>query len=1116
MNISALFIRRPVATTLLAFAILISGALAYFRLPVAPLPNIAFPVIVVQANMAGASPDIMASTVAEPLERRLGTIADVSELTSINYVGSSMIVIVFGLNRDINGAARDVEAAIQAARADLPTTLRSNPTYRQYNPADAPIMVLALTSDTLTKAQLYDSADSVIQQQLSQINGVGQITVGGGALPSVRVELQPGKLNSYGIGLEDVRASISAANADSAKGHLDTGDQRYIVTSNDQITHAAPYRDLVIAYRNGSPVQLRDVASVRDSNENIRNAGLFNGKSAILVIVYPMPGSNVVKTVQQIRKVLPSIEATLPSSVHVNVALDRSESVRSSVGDTERTLFIAMLLVVGVVFIFLQSPRATLVPAVALPLSIIGTFGPMYLLGYSIDNLSLMALTIGTGFVVDDAVVVLENIVRHMELGLSPKDAALKGSGEVGFTVISMSISLIAVFLPIMLMPGVVGLLFHEFAVTLSIAILISLVISLTVTPAMCAYALSRENAGHAKWRWAAWIERQFERFKAMYSRSLAAVLDHSLLVILLLAGLLVGNVFLFKLVPTTFFPEQDTGILIGQIIADQSISFTAMQKKLVQLQAIVQKDPAVQSVAGFTGGRALNMANVFIELKPLAQRHATATEVVNRLRPRLNAVSGARLFIQAQQDLRIGGRQSAAEYQYTLTSDDSAALFKWTPLLVAALAKRHGQLLDVNSDLQQNGLQTYLKISRSTAARYGFQPNQIDNVLYDAFGQRTVSTIYNPLNQYFVVMEVAPEYWQYPQTLDQIYLSTAAGNASGTDSTQMPAGTVSGVPSFSAASVNTPAASGNTNALNSNAQANATTNSIANSKGGSSTGSADSTSAETMVPLGALATWSNSHTATQVNHQSGLVAATISFNLPAGGSLSQAAQAIDETSREIGMPSTVHGAFAGAAAAYSQSMGTVPLLVIAALFVVYIVLGVLYESSIHPLTILSTLPSAGIGATLALLIFGTPFSVIAMIGIILLIGIVKKNGIMMVDVAIQLQRQENKSARDAIHDAAVIRLRPIMMTTFAAVLGAVPLAIGIGQGASLRQPLGITVMGGLILSQLFTLYTTPVIYLYLDRLRARLVRWSANLPWNRSAAGPAQAGSAGPSDTKA
>jgi multidrug efflux pump len=1105
LNIPALFIRRPVATTLLAIAILLSGVLAYFRLPVAPLPNVAYPVIVVQASMAGASPDIMASTVAEPLERRLGTIADVSELTSISSVGSSMIIVVFGLNRDINGAARDVEAAIQAARADLPTTLRSNPKYREYNPADAPVMVLALTSDTLTKAQLYDSADSVIQQQLSQVQGVGQITLGGGALPSVRVELQPGKLNSYGIGLEDVRAAISAANADSAKGHLDIGSQRYIVLSNDQITHAAPYRNLVIAYRHGAPVLLRDVADVRDSNENIRNAGLFNGKSAVLVIVYPMPGSNVVKTVQQIRSVLPAIEATLPSSVHVNVAIDRSESVRASVTDTERTLFIAMLLVVGVVFIFLQSPRATLVPAVALPLSVIGTFGPMYLLGYSIDNLSLMALTVGTGFVVDDAVVVLENVVRHLEAGMSPREAAIKGSGEVAFTVVSMSLSLIAVFLPILLMPGIVGLLFHEFAVTLSIAILISLVISLTVTPAMCAYALSRQHAGHSQRRWARWTERQFERFKNAYARSLTLVLDHSLLVILVLGALLVLNVFLFRLLPATFFPEQDTGILIGQIIADQSISFPAMKQKLAQLQAIVQKDPAVQSVAGFTGGRALNTANVFIELKPLAERHVSATEVVNRLRPKLDAVSGARLFLQAQQDLRIGGRQSAAEYQYTLTSDDAAALYKWTPKLVTALGKHRDAVLDVNSDLQQHGLQTYLTYSRTTAARYGFEPNQLDSVLYDAFGQRTVSTIYNALNQYFVVMEVAPEYWQYPQALDRIYASTAAGNPAGTAQTQMPGSTVKGTATRETGT--------STNALNANAQANATTNSISNSRGGSSTGSADSTSAETMVPLLAMMHASNSHTATQVNHQSGLVAGTISFNLPTGGSLSKAAVAIQQAEREIGMPANVHGAFAGAAQAFAQSMGTIPLLILAALFVVYTVLGVLYESAVHPLTILSTLPSAGIGATLAMLIFGTPFSVIAMIGIILLIGIVKKNGIMMVDVAIVLQRTEGMNARDAIHEAAVVRLRPIMMTTAAAVLGAVPLAVGIGQGASLRQPLGITVMGGLILSQLFTLYTTPVIYLYLDRLRGRLARWSATLPWNRQ---PPQAGEPGQPDTKA
>ncbi|CAM2155345.1 MULTISPECIES: efflux RND transporter permease subunit [Paraburkholderia] len=1099
MNLSALFIRRPVATSLLAIAILLAGTLAFFRLPVAPLPNIAYPVIVVQANMAGASPETMASTVAEPLERRLGTIADVSQLTSINNVGSSLIVVVFGLNRDINGAARDVEAAIQAARADLPTTLRSNPTYRQYNPASAPIMVLALTSDTLTKAQLYDSADSVIMQQLSQVDGVGQITLGGGALPSVRVELQPGKLNSYGIGLEDVRAAIGAANANSAKGHLDQGDQRFVVTSNDQISNAAPFRDVVIAYRDGAPVYLRDVGTVRDSNENIRNAGLYNGKSAVLVIVYPMPGSNVVKTVQQIQARLPNIEAALPATIKVNVAVDRSESVRASVADTERTLFIAVLLVIGVVFVFLLSPRATLIPAVALPLSIIGTFGPMYLLGYSIDSLSLMALTIGTGFVVDDAVVVLENIVRHIEAGLDPKEAALRGSAEVGFTVLSMSLSLIAVFLPILLMPGIVGLLFHEFAMTLSIAILISLIVSLTVTPAMCAYVLKREQVHKEPSRAAKWIDAQFERFKQFYSHSLNVALDHAKLVIFLLFALLVGNVFLARLLSGTFFPEQDTGILIGQIIADQSISFTAMEKKLAQLQEIVQQDPAVASVAGFTGGRALNTANVFIELKPLAQRKLSASEVVNRLRPKLNGVSGARLFLQAQQDLQIGGRQSAAEYQYTLTSDDADALFKWVPKLVTELNKHRGAIMDVNSDLQQNGLQTYVTVNRQTAKRYGFDPNQVDSVLYDAFGQRTVSTIYNPINQYFVVMEVAPEYWQYPQSFDRIYLSTAAGNASGSASTQMSSSTVSGVTAYSAIT-STSTSSSSTNALNADAVANQQNNSIANSKGGSSSGSADSTAAETMVPVTAMMNWSVSHTATQVNHQSGQVAGTISFNLPTGGSLSEAGKIIEQAERDIGMPAAIHGEFAGAAQAYAQSMGTVPLLILAALVVVYIVLGVLYENTIHPLTILSTLPSAGIGAILAMLIFGTPFSVIAMIGIILLIGIVKKNGIMMVDVAIQNQRNLGMDARSAIHDAAVVRLRPIMMTTFAAVLGAVPLAVGIGQGASLRQPLGVTVMGGLLLSQVFTLYTTPVIYLFLDRLRARLARWAARLPWNRQA----------------
>jgi multidrug efflux pump len=1100
MNIPGLFIRRPVATTLLAVAMLLSGLLAYFHLPVAPLPNITFPVIVVQANMAGASPDIMASTVAAPLERRLGTIADVTELTSQSSVGSAVIVVQFGLNRDVNGAARDVQAAIQASRADLPTTLRNNPTYREYNPADSPIMVLALTSHTLTRAQLYDSADSVIQQQLSQVNGVGQITLGGSALPSVRVELEPDRLNSYGIGLEDVRAAISSANANSVKGHIDENDQRYEVLSNDQINKAAPYRDLVVAYRNNSPVLLRDVAEVQDSAENIRNAGLYNGQDAVLVIVFPLPGSNIVSTVAQIRKSLPGIEATLPRNVHIGIAVDRSQSVNAAVNDTERTLILAVLLVIGVVYMFLQSPRAILVPAVALPLSIIGTFGPMYLMGYSIDNLSLMALTIGTGFVVDDAVVVLENIVRHVEAGMDVREAAMVGSAEVSFTVISMSLSLIAVFLPILLMPGIIGLLFHEFAVTLSVAILLSLVISLTVTPTMAAYVLRRE-ALHSKARWALWYERQFDRFRKAYSRSLTAVLDHALLVGLTLIGLIVLNVFLVRLVPSTFFPEQDNGILLGQIIADQSISFQAMEKKLAQLQAIVKKDPAVASVAGFTGGRALNTANVYIELKPLAQRKLSAAQVVDRLRPQLNAVSGAKLFLQAAQDLHIGGRQSASEYQYTLTSDDANALFTWIPRLVTVLAKYRDKLTDVNSDLQQNGLQIYVNIDRPTAARYGFAPNQIDSVLYDAFGQRTVSTVYNPLNQYYVVMEVAPKYWQYPQMLEHIRFSTAAGNATGTQQTQMSKALVKGVAGVTAVTSAEGAAS-NTNALNADAEANQLTNAISNARGGSSSGSADSTAAETMVPFPALATYISNHTATQVSHQGGLVAATISFNLPPGGSLSDALAAISQAAQELGMPASIHGATAGAAQVYAQSMSTMPLLILAALAAVYIVLGILYEHTVHPITILSTLPSAGIGATLALLIFNTPFSVIALIGIILLIGIVKKNAIMMIDVAIHLRRDEGMAPQDAIHEAAIVRLRPIMMTTAAAVLGAVPLAVGFGQGASLRQPLGITVMGGLILSQVFTLYTTPVIYLYLDRLGVRLSRWSRSLPWNQSEAG--------------
>ena len=1105
MNIPALFIRRPVATSLLAIAIALSGLLAYLHMPVAPLPNITFPVVVVQASMAGASPEIMASTVAEPLERRLATISGVTTITSQNSVGSALVVVQFSLSRDINGAARDVEAAIQAARADLPTTLRGNPTYRKYNPAESPILILSLTSRTLTTAQLYDSADTVIQQQLSQVTGVGQIQLAGSALPSVRVEIEPDKLSKYGIGLEDVRAAIASANADSAKGYIDQGEQRYEVLSNDQATKAADYRNLVIAYRGGSAVLLHDVAAVVDSNENIRNAGLYNGLPTVGVIVYPIPGANIIKTVESIKKVLPAVQATLPANMELHLALDRSQSVTAAVGDTERSLMIAVVLVIGVVYAFLQSPRATLIPAVVLPLSIVGTFGPMYLLGYSIDNLSLMSLTIATGFVVDDAVVVLENVVRHIESGKAVREAALLGSAEVSFTVISMTLSLIAVFIPILLMPGVVGLLFHEFAVTLSIALLISLVVSLTVTPTMCAYLLKRGTGLHSQARWALWVDGQFERFKAMYARSLTKVLDHALLVGLSLVGMIVLNVLLLRFLSATFFPEQDNGLLMGQIIADQSISFQAMQKKLTQLQQIVQTDPAVSSVIGFTGTRALNQANVFVALKPLGQRRLSADQVVQRLRPKLNKVSGARLFLQAVQDLHIGGRQSAAEYQYTLTSDNPGALYEWTPKLVDALGQEHDAIVDVNSDLQQHGLQTYVTIDRGTAMRYGFAPNQIDSVLYDAFGQRTVTTIFNPFNQYYVVMEVAPKYWQFPQMLERTYLSTAAGNPSGSAQTQAQPGTVSGITPYAAISSASTTPSG-TNALNSNAQANAVTNSISNSKGGTSTGSADSTAAENMVPLRAFATYVNNHTATQVNHQSGMVAATLSFNLPPGGSLSKASAAIEQAMRDLRIPASIRGSFAGAGAVYAQSMGTMPLLILAALGAVYIVLGILYENTIHPITILSTLPSAGIGATLALLIFGTPFSVIALIGIILLIGIVKKNAIMMIDVAIHHERAGGIDPKQAIHEAAVLRLRPILMTTAAAVLGALPLAIGIGQGASLRQPLGITVMGGLILSQVFTLYTTPVIYLALDRLRLVIRRRTAGMSFRRDPGSGARA----------
>ncbi len=1081
MNISAVFIRRPVATTLLTLGIALSGILAFYKLPVAPLPPIAFPTIQVHANMAGASPDTMAATVAAPLERRLGVISDVTEMTSDSGVGTTRITVQFGLDRDIDGAARDVEAAIQAARADLPTALRSNPTYRKFNPADAPILILALTSDTLNQGQLYDSADTLLQQQYSQISGVGNVELGGSALPAVRVELEPGLLFNYGIGLEDVRAALAAANANSPKGYFNAGDQRLQIYTNDQATRADEYRNIVVAYRNGSAVYLHNVADVQDSVENVQNAGLFNGKPAVLVILHPSPGANIIETVNEAKAALPQLRAALPPTIQLSVAMDRSQSIRAALSDTERALFIAVLLVIGVVFVFLRSSSAMFIPGIAVPISIIGTFGPMYLLGFSLDNLSLMALTIATGFVVDDAVVVVENTTRHLDAGVPRLQAALRGSAEVSFTVLSMSLSLIAVFLPILLMPGIVGRLFREFSETLAITILISLVVSQTTTPMMCALFL---QPGHTAGRPPGLLKRKlesgFETMLAFYEKSLRWALRHARLVGFILIVTVVLNIFLFVIVPKGFFPEQDNGLVIGTIRADQGISFERMKQKLEQLQSIVQRDPGVATVAGFTGGRSTNSGFMFITLKPLENRHASAAQIVGRLRRPLAVIPGVRLFMVPAQDLRVGGRMSASEYQYTLQSSDSEALYAWIPKIVEAL-NADGKLVDVNSDLQQGGLETDLQINRTVASRLGITPSQIDNTLYDAYGQRQVSTIYRALNQYHVVMELAPQYLRTPDMLKEIHISTSGGRASGTAQTNAPAGTV-------VASTHTPSAAGLVTSVALDSATNQAINSIATSgRASASSGSSVSTHQEVMVPLAAVASYKPGNTPISVNHQSGLLAATISFNLPPGMALGQAAQEIQNTMSRIDVPLSIQGSFAGTAAAFKSSLESEPLLIIAALAAVYIVLGILYESTIHPITILSTIPSAGIGALLLLLMLNMPLTIIALIGVILLIGIVKKNAILMIDFALQLERGENLLPEEAIFKAAILRFRPIMMTTFAALLGALPLAIGVGQGASLRQPLGITIIGGLVVSQVLTLYTTPVVYLFLDRLGTRL-----------------------------
>ena len=1106
MNLSEPFIRRPVATTLLTIGLLLAGLIAYVRLPVAPLPQVDFPVIMVQAQMAGASPETMATTVAAPLERRLGVIADVNEMTSTSSQGTVRIILMFGLNRDIDGAARDVQAAINAARADLPTSLRTNPTYRKFNPADAPILILGLTSDTLTPGQLYDSAATVVQQRMSQIEGVGNVDIGGSSLPAVRVELDPTALFHYGIGLEGIRAGLASANANSPKGDIVAGDRRYQLYANDQGRQASDYRDIVVAYRNGAAVRLSDVGEVVDSVEDKRNLGLVDGKPGVILFIYKQPGSNVVETVERVRAAIPQVKAALPGDIDLDISGDRSATIRASLATTEETLVIAILLVVFVTYVFLRSWRATLIPAVAVPISIVGTFAAMWMLDYSLDILSLMALIIATGFVVDDAIVVLENIQRHIEMGKPRVEAALIGAREVGFTVVSMSLSLIAVFLPILLMGGIVGRLFQEFAVTLSMAILVSLVLSLTTTPMMCALLLRPEAEAHKNRRpnlFLRILEGGFDALLRGYERTLRIALHHRRITALSVFAAIGLTVYGYVIVPKGFFPDQDTGQLMGGIQADQRISFQAMKQKLEQASAIVQADPAVESIVGFTGGRGTNSANVFVGLKPLGQREPIE-KVMARLRPKLAQVPGARLFLFPRQDLKMGGRQSFAQFQYTLQGDTAAELYAAAPQLLQALQKRTDVFADVTSDQQEGGLESRLVIDRPTAFRYGITPDQIDNTLYDAFGQRQVSTIYNPLNQYHVVMEIAPRYLQNPEVLKTIYVSTTGGKARGSATTNAVAGTVSAPTSQDAASVQASTTSGSTTdaaSIAADSARNAASNAIAASKGGASSSAPVSSAKETMVPLSAFARFETGSAPVQVAHQGLFVATTISFNLVPGKSLGDATAVIEKTMAELQLPQTIHGEFAGTAKSFQESSSRQPLLILAALLAVYAVLGILYESYVHPLTILSTLPSAGIGAIVALLTTGTEFTIIALIAVFLLIGIVKKNAILMIDFALDAERTRGLSPGDAIFEACVLRFRPIMMTTVAALLGAAPLIIAGGEGAELRRPLGIAIVGGLIVSQILTLYTTPVVYLYLDRLRL----WAKRRRRGGAAAMPAE-----------
>jgi multidrug efflux pump len=1080
VNLSERFVRRPVATTLLTIGIALTGMLAYFHLAVSPMPQVDLSTISVQANLPGASPETMAASVATPLERHLGQISDVTEMTSSSGTGTTQITLQFGLSRGIDGAARDVQAAINAARADLPSSLKSNPSYRKANPAELPILVYSLTSDTLSSGRLYDVAATILQQKLSQVAGVGDVMLSGSSLPAVRVELNPAILYKYGVGSEDVRAALAAANANSPKGAIESRRRHWQVGDNDQALLAAEYRSLVVAYRNGSAVRLSDVAEVTDSVEDIRTFGISGGHTAVLVQVTRQPGANIIETADRVRALMPELRAEIPAAATLTETVDRTSPIRASLHDVQVTLLISVTLVLLVVFVFLRDWRATLIPGVAVPVSLIGTFAAMYLLHFSLDNLSLMALTIATGFVVDDAFVVMENIVRHLEAGESRLQATLAGAKQVGFTVCSMSLSLMAVFIPILLMGGLVGRLFREFAITLSISIAISTIVSLTTTPMMCAHLLRRRAAG-TRGRVNQAVESLFDALLRSYGRALGWSLAHGPLMIGLLVVTVGLNLVLFRAVPKGFFPEQDTGRLVGMIQADPSISFERIKEKLRQFMAIVQSDPDVQSAVGQTGGGrgGTNGGMLYVGLKPIGVRKSSSVQVIARLRPKAARVAGATLFLNPPQEIRVGGRQSSALYQYTLQADNSQDLQIWMPKLLAAL-KGEPLLTDVNSDQQDKGLQLGLVVDRDLASRFGLTSAQIDNALYDAFGQRQVSTIYKALNQYHVVMVVAPRFWEDPGTLEHLYVSTAGGSPRGTSSTNAAVGTVTALRGTARVKSTTAVSAGDS-------AANARLNSIAaTGKGAASAGQAVSTSVERMVPLSSFARLETGSSPLAVNHQGQFAAATLSFNLVGGGSLSDAVAAVNRQVALIHLPTSIHGSFAGTARTYEESIANEPVLIAAAMVAIYIVLGMLYESYLHPFTILSTIPSAGLGAVLALILFHTEFSLIALIGLILLIGIVKKNAIMMIDFAIEAERQQGLSPRDAIFQAGMLRFRPILMTTSAAILGAMPLAVGFGDGAELRRPLGIAIVGGLMVSQMLTLFTTPVVYVYMDRMRRR------------------------------